>query len=46
MGAEEPISVVEVAQTRIEVADVGRDQEEDDGNRNLKWELMARDELF
>ena len=44
MGAEEPISVVE--QTRIEVEDVWRDQEEDDSNGDFELELMAKDELF
>ena len=46
MRAEEPISVVEEEQARIEVADVGRDQEEDDGNGDLELELMAQEELF
>ena len=44
MEAEEPISVV--AQTRIEVVDVGRDQVEDDGNGDLEKELMAHEEPF
>ena len=46
MRAEEPISVVEEEQARVEVADVGRDQEEDDGNGDLELELMAQEELF
>ena len=46
MRAEEPISVVEEEQASIEVADVGRDQEEDDGNGDLELELMAQEELF
>ena len=46
MRAEEPISVVEEEQARVEVADVGRNQEEDDGNGDLELELMAQEELF
>jgi len=43
MGADKPISVVEEVQA--EMADVGRDQE-DDGNGDLELELMAEEELF